>query len=225
MIQVRTSNKPRSKITKSRFKSDCHKGGHFCYNLLVKKDTFYARDRKTWRSWLLQNHESSTGIWLIYDKKSVDKRALSGDDISEEAICFGWIDSVPKSLSATQAMLYVSPRKPKSNWSRLNRERSEKMIMAGKMNKSGLSVIALAKKTGTWKALEDAQNSVVPPDLKKEFKGSKKGWVNFMAFPPSSKRIILEWILNAKQAETRKKRITETVRLAAKGIKANHYRQ
>jgi len=191
----------------------------------VKKETFYAKDRKAWRSWLKKNHFSSPGIWLAYDKKSTGKRTLSNDDISEEAICFGWIDSVPKSLSATQAMIYVSPRKQKSNWSRLNRERAEKMIRTRKMDSSGMAMISLAKKTGTWKALEDVQNSVVPPDLVKEFKKSKRAFTNFEAFPPSSKRIILEWILNAKQAATRKRRISETVSLAAKNIKANHYRQ
>lgn len=191
----------------------------------MKKESFYARDRDTWRSWLQKHHHTALGVWLIYDKKSDGERTLSSDAITEEALCFGWIDSVPKSLSATQAMIYVSPRKPKSNWSRLNRERAMRMITKKKMTKSGLALITLAKKAGTWEALESVQNLVIPDDLYKEFKRNKKAFEHFSSFPPSSKRIILEWILNAKKAETREKRITETVQLAEKGIKANHYRQ
>jgi uncharacterized protein YdeI (YjbR/CyaY-like superfamily) len=86
-------------------------------------------------------------------------------------------------------------------------------------------MIDLAKKTGTWTALADVQNSVVPPDLQKAFNKNKTAFKNFNSFPPSSKRIILEWILNAKRPETRLQRIRQTVELAARNIKANHNRQ
>jgi uncharacterized protein YdeI (YjbR/CyaY-like superfamily) len=99
------------------------------------------------------------------------------------------------------------------------------LIKQGLMAKAGLDLIALAKQNGTWTALTDVQNSVVPDDLKQALNKNKKALSNFESFPPSSKRIILEWIQNAKKPETRQKRITETVILAAKNIKANHYRQ
>ena len=99
------------------------------------------------------------------------------------------------------------------------------MILAKQMTPRGLELIELSKKTGTWLALKEVQASVVPPDLKKALEKNKEAKTNFEQFPPSSKRIILEWILNAKREETRAKRISETVELAAKGIKANHYRQ
>lgn len=190
-----------------------------------RAEKFYAASRPLWRKWLLKNHAKKTGVGLVYDKAVNGKRKLSVDDITEEALCFGWIDSVPKALSQSQAMIYVAPRKPASNWSRLNRQRAERMILAKKMTKAGQSLIDLAKKTGTWTALKEVQNSVVPSDLKKEFLKSKKAWKNFENFPPSSKRIILEWILNAKKPETRLIRIKETVSLAVKNIRANHFRQ
>ena len=99
------------------------------------------------------------------------------------------------------------------------------MIAAGLMTPSGQTLIDLARRTGTWEALVDVQNSVIPDDLQKQLDKNKTALKNFLAFPPSSKRIILEWILNAKKPETRQKRIDETVRLAAENIKANHYRQ
>jgi uncharacterized protein YdeI (YjbR/CyaY-like superfamily) len=86
-------------------------------------------------------------------------------------------------------------------------------------------MIDIAKKTGTWEALVDVENAVIPPDLQQLFNKNKIAFKNFQAFPPSSKRIILEWILNAKKPETRQQRIEQTVALAAKKIKANHYRQ
>lgn len=99
------------------------------------------------------------------------------------------------------------------------------MLAQGLMTPSGQKLIDLAKKTGTWEALVDVQKSVIPDDLQKKLNKIKTALKNFLAFPPSSKRIILEWILNAKKEETRQKRIEETVRLAADNIKANHYRQ
>lgn len=90
---------------------------------------------------------------------------------------------------------------------------------------SGQKLIELAKKTGTWEALVDVQSGVIPEDLRKSLNKNKTALNNFLAFPPSSKRIILEWIRNAKKDETRQKRIEETVKLAADNIKANHYRQ
>ena len=93
------------------------------------------------------------------------------------------------------------------------------------MTKAGLEMIDLAKKTGTWLALKEVQDSILPEDLKKALEKNKVAHQNFEQFPPSSKRIILEWILNAKKEETRAKRIHETVALAEKNIKANHFRQ
>ena len=111
--------------------------------------TFYAKDRSSWRTWLRENHDAEQGVWLIYDKLLKGKRSLSMNDICEEAICFGWVDSVPKKHTDTQGMIYVSPRKPKSNWSRLNRSRAEAMTKAGRMHESGKAAVSLAKRTGT----------------------------------------------------------------------------
>jgi uncharacterized protein YdeI (YjbR/CyaY-like superfamily) len=190
-----------------------------------KENSFYASSRKEWRKWLTKNAALAAKIWLIIYHKNANKPSLTYEEAVEEALCFGWIDSKPNKRDKESYYLYFAQRKAGSNWSNINRQRAEKMILAKQMTPRGLELIELSKKTGTWLALKEVQASVVPPDLKKALEKNKEAKTNFEQFPPSSKRIILEWILNAKREETRAKRISETVELAAKGIKANHYRQ
>jgi uncharacterized protein YdeI (YjbR/CyaY-like superfamily) len=186
---------------------------------------FYAGNRKEWRTWLTKNHKTEKSVWLIIFHKSSATPSVYYDEAVEEALCFGWIDSIAHKRNAESKYQFFAVRKPKSNWSKANRERVEKMMKAKQMKPAGQAMIDLAKKTGTWTALIEVQNSIIPPDLQKAFNKNKVAFKNFNAFAPSSKRIILEWILNARKAETRQKRIEQTVTLAAKNLKANHYRQ
>ncbi len=187
--------------------------------------TFYARTRKEWRKWLNKNSQIEKSVWLIIYHKGSKTKSVYYNEAVEEAICFGWIDSIAHKRDEESKYQFFAQRKPKSNWSKANRERAEKMLEQGQMTQRGQKLIDLAKKTGTWEALIDVQNSVIPDDLQNQLNKNKKALKNFLAFTPSSKRIILEWILNAKKNETRQKRIEETVRLATDNIKANHYRQ
>lgn len=186
---------------------------------------FHARTRKEWRKWLEKYHQSEKSVWLIIYHKSSTKKSVYYEEAVEEAICFGWIDSIAHKRDEESKYQFFAVRKEKSNWSKANKERAEKMMAQGLMTESGLKLIESAKKSGAWEALVDVQNSVIPDDLQQLLNKNKIAFKNFLAFPPSSKRIILEWILNAKKMETRQKRIEETVRLAADNIKANHYRQ
>jgi uncharacterized protein YdeI (YjbR/CyaY-like superfamily) len=186
---------------------------------------FYAKDRQAWREWLEKNHETEKSVWLTLYHRDSRTPCVNYEDAVEEAICFGWIDSRPEKRDAESSLLLFARRNPVSKWSQNNRERAERMIRAGLMNEVGLRMVELAKKSGTWTALENVQKNVIPDDLQEVLDASPRAKEYFMAFPPSSKRIILEWIQNAKKPETRQKRIEETVRLAAKNIKANHYRQ
>jgi uncharacterized protein YdeI (YjbR/CyaY-like superfamily) len=187
--------------------------------------TFYAQSRKDWRDWLIENHSTQKSIWLILYHKDSKKQSINYNEAVEEALCFGWIDSKPNKRDNESYYLFFAKRNPKSNWSKANRDRVDKMIKEGLMTPSGQEMIDLAKKTGSWSVLESVQNSVIPKDLQEQFDKNELAFDNFQAFPPSSKRIILEWILNAKRPETRQQRINQTVALASKNIKANHYRQ
>lgn len=172
-----------------------------------------------------KNHQSEKSIWLIiYNKKSTTS-SCKYEEAVEEALCFGWIDSIAKKRDAESSFQYFSVRKPKSNWSKSNRDRVAKLTAIGLITENGQKMIDLAKQTGTWEALVDVQNLVIPDDLQLLLNKNKKALNYFLAFSPSSRRGILEWILNAKKAETRLKRIEETVTLAADNIKANQYRK
>lgn len=184
-----------------------------------------AKNRKEWRKWLEKNHQTTKSVWLIFYNKSSMHTGIQYDEAVEEALCFGWIDSVVNKRDDESRYQFFSPRKPKSNWSRANKERVARMVQQGLMTDSGQYTVDLAKSSGTWDALTEVQDNLIPDDLKELLEQHPLAMDHFSAFPPSSKRIILEWILNARRPETRRKRIEETVSLANKNIRANHYRQ
>lgn len=190
----------------------------------AKKDKLivYAKNRKEWRKWLEKNHNKEKVVWLAIYHKDFDKESVYYADAVEEALCFGWIDSRADKNDENSFLLSFYPRKPKSNWSKPNRERAARMIKEGLMAPSGQAMIDLAKETGTWDAMKHIEDNIIPDDLQQLFDKNKIAYKNFMTFAPSSQRLILTWIHNAKRPETRQKRIEETVRLAEKNIKANH---
>lgn len=183
-------------------------------------------DRASLRAWLATNHAAHGAIWLVYDKKrtgSLDAaaRALSYDDIVEEALCFGWIDSVVGRVSQTQAKLYLSPRKPRSVWSAVNKGRLGKLHAQGLMTPAGQAKIDAAKADGSWSALDAAESLVLPEDLARALGAKARARERFDAFPPGARKNILTWVLSAKRPETRAARVAETARLAAKDVRAN----
>jgi uncharacterized protein YdeI (YjbR/CyaY-like superfamily) len=182
--------------------------------------TLYAKSRKDWRNWLQKNQDKEKRIRLILYRKGSKTPSVSYEECIEEALCFGWIDSTANTRDAESYFILIAQRKPGSNWSKPNRIRAEKMINQGLMKPRGQAMIDLAKQTGTWTALEEIENSIIPEDLQKRFDKNQRAFRHFQAFSPSSQRIILEWIMKAKRPETRQKRVAETVAQAAKNIKA-----
>jgi len=181
--------------------------------------------RAEWRAWLDANHESAESIWLVTFKKASGKPYVSYDAVVEEAICFGWIDSLRRKLDDERSMLLLSPRRPGSAWSKVNKDRVERMNAAGKMHPAGLQKIEQSKTDGSWTFLDDVEALVVPDDLVVALAEYDNAEENFAGFPRSVKRGILEWIKQAKRAETRSKRVRETAELASKNVRANQYRR
>lgn len=179
----------------------------------------HPKTRSQWRKWLEKNHFSSPGIWLVYYKKQSGKRKFDYADAVEEALCFGWIDSLPKRIDTERSALKFTPRKPKSIWSKLNKQRIEKLIEQKLMTKAGLAKIEQAKKDGSWNTLNKsdfhAENNTMPVDLKKAFSINKKAKENFKTFSQSYRKRFLFWIDSAKTPATKALRIKQTVRLAA----------
>lgn len=184
---------------------------------------FYADSAQSWRDWLEFNHASESSVWLVIFKRGSQVPSLSVNEAIDEALCFGWVDSKPNKRDDKSFYLYFSQRKAKSNWSKVNKEKVERLIEAGKMTLPGLEMIELAKETGTWDALNEVDSLLEPEDLAKALVSNPTAKEYWKKFPPSARRGILEWILNAKTASTRAKRITETVLLAEKNIRANSY--
>lgn len=180
---------------------------------------FYAKDRAAWRKWLEQHHENENAVWLIFDKGK--NRTLTWRDIVQESLCFGWIDSTAGTVSDSRSKLYVSKRKPKSGWSKINKAHVEELLENGMMDPAGQAAIDLAKQNGSWDALTKSDNLELPPKLIELFKKNLNAANNFDAFSNSAKRIILQWIYSARREETTEKRIEETVRLAEQNIKAH----
>ena len=177
--------------------------------------------RDQWRHWLTHNHNQTNSIWLVTYKKHTGSRYLSYDAIVEEALCFGWIDSLPRKLDADRTMLLLSPRRPKSSWSKLNKDRVAKMLEQDLITPAGLERINQAKADGSWTFLDDVEALIIPEDLATALAANPQAKTYFEAFSPSSKKGILQWIKSAKRAPTREKRIAKTVELAAQNIKAN----
>lgn len=180
------------------------------------------RSRKELRDWLSANHESATTFWLVSFKKHVDKHYVPYGEIVEELLCFGWIDTRTRRLDEDRTMLLVAPRKPGSTWSASNKERVARLSEAGLVAPAGQAKIDNAIEDGSWSYLDDIENLVIPGDLAQAFKKNKTAQRNFDAFNDSAKKVILLWIKTAKRESTRLKRVRETVRLAAKGLKAAH---
>jgi uncharacterized protein YdeI (YjbR/CyaY-like superfamily) len=192
---------------------------------LSEFEKVYAKDRVTFRKWLEQNHTSASGIWLVYYKKNSGKPSISYQEAVKEALCFGWIDSKVNSLDDERYMQVFTPRKAKSVWSALNKRYIAELLEQNLITSSGLKTIEIAKQNGQWESLDKVEALELPDELVKAFKKNKPAKENFEKFPPSSRKLILQWIASAKREETRQKRIEETVTLAAQNIKANHYRQ
>ncbi len=179
-------------------------------------------NRAELRAWLQANHTRTESIWLVTFKKHVADRYVPWDDVVEEALCFEWIESLPRKLDTDRYMLLLSPRRPGSPWSRLNKQRIEKLLAADLMMPSGLAAIEQAKQDGSWTVYDEIEDLVIPLDLAEELAENEPSAGHFHAFSNSSKKGILWWIKSAKRPATRRKRVAETVRLAHHNIKANH---
>ncbi len=180
--------------------------------------------RAQWRDWLSANHWQTDSVWVVTFKKGASQPRVPYDDLVEEALAFGWVDSLPRKLDDERTMLLMSPRKPGSNWSAVNKARIETMTAAGLMHPAGLAKIEQARADGSWTALDAVDRLEVPADLADAFDQRPGSAEAFAGFPPSARRGILEWIGNAKKPETRAARIAETAEKAARGERANQWR-
>jgi uncharacterized protein YdeI (YjbR/CyaY-like superfamily) len=187
-------------------------------------ETFCPKDQQEWRAWLQSNHHKKQSVWLIYFKKKSKIPTVAYNEAVDEALCFGWIDSKSKPIDHEKFMQFFSKRKAKSVWSRINKDKIERLTKEGRMTKAGFDAIEIAKQNGSWTILDEAEALIIPRDLDDEFKKRPEAESYFLSLSRSDKRNILQWLTLAKREETRQKRISEIADLAEQNLKPKQFR-
>ncbi|RSK46864.1 YdeI/OmpD-associated family protein [Hymenobacter rigui] len=172
-----------------------------------------APTRAAWRAWLLENHQQPTGVWLVLYRKGSGQ--LTYPEAVEEALCFGWIDSVPRKLDEERRQQYFSPRKKGSVWSALNKQRLAALEAAGQLHPAGQAKIAAARQDGSWTTLDAVEALELPPDLAAALAANEVAHRHFTAFPPSVRKMVLQRLLAVKREAIRQQHIARIVALAS----------
>ncbi|MDP6444487.1 MAG: YdeI/OmpD-associated family protein [Pirellulaceae bacterium] len=177
--------------------------------------------RTEWRNWLAENHDQvKDGIWLVFYKKKSGRLSMNYEESVEEALCFGWIDSIIKKIDDVKYCRKFTPRKDDSMWSNTNKKRVEKVIKEGKMTDFGLAKVEAAKSSGQWEI--DPTPTIdleAPHELLDALARNKRARDFFESLAPTYQKQFIGWIVTAKRSETKARRIKESVDLLAKGQK------
>ena len=184
---------------------------------------YFPRDVE-WYDWLLENHSKyPKGVDLIFYKVDSTMASMRWEEAVKVALCFGWIDSTVKSLGNGKRRQYFCPRNPKSTWSKLNKSYVVQLEKQGLIQEQGWKLINLAKDTGTWTAMDDVENGVIPEDLMVAFAKAKTAYTNYQNFTPGYRKSYLSWLHSAKRQMTRDKRIAEIIKLCDANIKSRDH--
>jgi uncharacterized protein YdeI (YjbR/CyaY-like superfamily) len=172
--------------------------------------TFTAPDRAAWRDWLAEHGSHESEVWLVYYKAGSGKQSISYPDSLEEALCFGWVDSIIQKIDEEKYTRKFNPRQKGSKWSELNKHLVAKLVREGRMTAAGLAKVdfPLAEAQPTRPKRPELP---LPDWLKASLMASPKAWENFNNLPPSQRRNYIGWISDAKKEETRQRRIQEAI--------------
>lgn len=179
--------------------------------------------KKEWRLWLQENHLIQDAVWLIMYKKNSETPTITWSDAVDEALCFGWIDSVKKPIDAEKYMQYFGKRKAGSTWSKINKNKVETLMAQGLIAEAGFRSIEIAKQNGTWTILDSVESFIIPEDLEIEFDKHPHAKAYFLGFSKSKQKSLLQWLVLAKRPETRQNRVKEIADCAAKNCKPKQF--
>ncbi len=174
---------------------------------------YYFKNDTEWRAWLLENHNTSKGIYVIFYKLETKIPTMRWEEAVKVALCFGWIDATVKSLGNGKRRQYFCPRNPKSVWSGLNKKYLIDLGASKLIHKSGYKAIAIAKENGSWTVLDNVEKGIIPNDLQNAFQKNPLAYKNYNRFAPSYRKSYLYWLHQAKRETTRLKRVEEIIRL------------
>lgn len=177
-------------------------------------------DRAAWRAWLEHNHATSPGVWLVLQKKNSDRPGVSYEEAVQEAVAYGWIDSTLHRRDEHSVEQLYTPRRPGGTWSASNKERVAQLLAEDRMHAAGLAAVERAKADGSWDALTDVENLVIPTDLMVALEDDPDALRHWTDFNESSRKMIVWWVVSAKRADTRQRRIRHVVEMASRGLRA-----
>ena len=186
---------------------------------MVNKPEFYFKNDSEFKNWLDISHSDHTGVHLIFYAVAHENESMRWEEAVQVALCYGWIDSTVKSLGNGKRRQYFCPRKPKSVWSKVNKNYIKELKANGRMQAAGLAAIKIAKENGSWASLDDVENGVIPEELQLAFDKNPDAFSNFKNFTHSQRKGYLYWLNQAKRLETRNKRIKEIICHCAENIK------
>lgn len=173
-----------------------------------------VKNRREWRSWLSKNHASSAGVWVVLHKAHTGVKSMGVEDVNREALCFGWIDSLVKRIDDNRYAIKVTPRKPNSKWSDVNRARWTELEAAGLLSPAGRAAVPTENRYAARAKIPE-----LPGYIATAIRSDGDAWQFFRSLPPRERRNFVVWIHTAKRPETRARRIEESTRLLAAGRK------
>ena len=173
----------------------------------------YVTSREAWRTWLAKHHQSESAVWLVYYKKQTGRPRILYDDAVEEALCFGWIDSIVKRIDDAKFAQKFTPRKDCTKWSALNKRRVRKLIREGRMTEAGLAKIDVVALGDEPQAKPGKRKLALPRFVRQALMSNQRAWEHFQNLAPSYRRLYIAWIMDAKKKETRTRRLKEAVAL------------
>jgi uncharacterized protein YdeI (YjbR/CyaY-like superfamily) len=181
---------------------------------------YHPQDLAAWRAWLEAHHDATRGVWVASWRKGSSWVPVPYEDLVEEAICFGWIDSTVNILDDDRGLQLMTPRKPKSGWTRLNRRRVAAMEAQGRMTAAGRRAVEVAKANGSWTIYDAVEDLLEPDDLAAALAASPRARTAWNGFPPSARKQMLGWVISAGKPETRASRVAQIVSQAELGRRA-----
>ena len=193
-------------------------------NILDRLPSVEARNRAAWRAWLRRHHRTAPGAWLVYHKKHSDTPSVTYEEAVQEALCYGWIDSLVRALDRDRYRQLFTPRKPRSTWSQANKRRVARLLAEGRMQPAGLAKIEAAKANGSWRSLDAVESLTIPADVRRAFAAEGDALRHFRGYAASLRKGVLYWLASAKRPETRALRLAKLVAYAAEHITGREFR-
>jgi uncharacterized protein YdeI (YjbR/CyaY-like superfamily) len=181
---------------------------------------YHPTNLAAWRAWLTANHDTTRGVWVASWRKASGRDPVRYEDLVEEALCFGWIDSTANTLDEERGLQLMTPRKPKSGWTRLNRNRVAALEAQGRMTDAGRRAVEVARANGWWTLYDAVEDLVEPDELAEALDATPAARAAWDAFPPSARKQMLWWVVSAGKPTTRANRIAKIVSEAEQGRRA-----